>query len=112
MAFFDKDLLFFIAIASSVLKCWKHAFIISLSTAVEDSYDEAVVYFTQRTESCLQVVKRDLFLRVRQDNLAHVVHHHSMSSVVQYCQCLFVGFCIVGDSSLARGKGLFDGGHA
>ena len=35
-----------------------------------------------------------------------------MSTVVHYCQRLFVGVCVVSDSSLVPSKDLFDGGQA
>ena len=112
LAFFNRYILLFIAIAAAGRHWWEVTFIISLSTAVEDSYDETVVHFAQRAKSCLQVVKRDLFLRVRHDDLAHVVLHHSVSTVVDYCQRLFVGVSVVSNPSLEPSKDLFDGGQA
>ena len=85
--------------------------IISISTAVEDSDDKAVVKAAQRTKSCLQVVERDIFGRVRHHNLAHVVLHHSMAAVVHYCQRLLAGICVSIDLFLVRVQDFFDRGH-
>ena len=78
---FSNTYMFFIAIATTGCHWWEFVFIISLSAAVEDSYDEAVVHFAQRTKSCLQVVKRDLFACIGQNDLALIVFHHTMTYV-------------------------------
>ena len=47
LAFFNDYILLFIAVAATSCYWWEDVFIISLSTAVEDSNDEAVVKVAQ-----------------------------------------------------------------
>ena len=47
LTFFDNHLVLFIAVTATSCHWWEDTFIISLSTAVEDSDDEAVVKVAQ-----------------------------------------------------------------
>ena len=87
-----SDPLAFVGGAGATGLHWRErafCFVKSLSTAVEDSDDEAVVFFSHSTESRLKVVER--FQRIGENDLTLVVFHHSVSSVVNHCECLLVG---------------------
>ena len=51
--FYELFVTLCIVVAATVFYWWEHAFIISLSTAVEDSDDEAVLKIAKRSEFCL-----------------------------------------------------------
>ena len=107
LAFHNAFISLFVGVAATGLHWREDAFVISLSTAVEDSDDEAVVFLAHCTESTLQVVERDLFGTVRHDNLALIVLHHSVSTVVHDCQCLLALVAILADLLLKAIEGLF-----
>ena len=82
--------LLFIAIATTGCPChwWENANIVCLSATVKYSYDEAVVFLAHCTESVFQVVERDLFACIGQYDLALVVFHHPVASVVHHSKSL------------------------
>ena len=92
----------FIAIAATSCHWWEIALTVCLSAAVEDSDDEAVVFFAHSTESILQVVERDLFACIGYNDLALVVTHHPVAAVVHHSQSLLVGPRVFGNLVLQR----------
>ena len=112
MALFNHYFLLFVAIEATGFHWWEIAFIVSLSAAVENADDVAVVFFTHSTESCLEVVERDLSACIRHDDLALVIFHHTVAAVVDNSQCLLVGPRVSGDSTLVGVEKLFNSGQA
>ena len=79
-----------VAVATTGCHRWKNSSVICLSATVEYSNDVAIVFLAHSTESILQVVERDLFACIGQNDLALIVLHHTVAGVVNHSQCLLV----------------------
>ena len=91
LACFNQSFILFIAISTARLNLRELVFIVSLSATVKHADDVAVVFLAHSTESRLQVVERNLFACIGQNDLALIVFHHSVAAVVENCQCLLIG---------------------
>ena len=80
----------FIAVATTGCHWWENACVFCLSAAVEYPDNVTFVFLAHSTESVLQVVKRDLFACIGQNDLALIFLHHAVAGEVYHGQCLLV----------------------